>query len=84
MENFVEFRHPNLHLFITSRPEFDICAALRPLVTQQVSLHDESGQKKDIVDNVTFVVRSEKRMKGWRDEEKDMIIDRLTEIVDGM
>ena len=80
----IEFRHPNLRLCTTSRPEFDIRVALRPLVTQQVSLHDESGQKQDIIDYVTFVVRSDKRMKGWRDEEKDMIIEKLTEKVDGM
>jgi len=80
----VDFRHPNLRLCITSRLEFDIRIALRPLATQQVSLHDESGQKQDIIDYVTFVVRSDKRMKGWRDEEKDMIIEKLTEKVDGM
>ncbi|KAH9177940.1 hypothetical protein EDB89DRAFT_1844054, partial [Lactarius sanguifluus] len=80
----VEFRHPNLRLCITSRPEFDIRIALRPWVTQRVSLHDETGQKQDIIDYVAFVVRSNKRMRGWRDEEQDMIIEKLTEKVDGM
>ncbi len=80
----VEFRHPNLRLCITSRPEFDIRIALQPLATQQISLHDESGQKRDIINYVTFIVRSDKWMKTWRDEEKEMIIEKLTEKVDGM
>ena len=80
----VEFRHTNLRLCITSRLEFDIGIALQPLATRHVSLHDESGQKQDIINYVNFVVRSDKRMSGWRDEEKDMIIERLTEKVDGM
>ena len=80
----VELRRPTLRLFITSRPEFDICTTLEPLATQQVSLHDESGQKQDINDYVTFVVRSDRRMKRWRDDDKDAVIENLTEKADGM
>ena len=80
----VELRHPNLRLCITSRPEFDIRSTLEPLATQQVSHHDENGQKRDINDYVTFVVRSDRRMRKWRDGDKDMIIKTLTEKADGM
>src|ERR1700761_2950664 len=44
VKGLVELRHPNLRLCITSRPEFDIHATLQPLATQQISIHDESGQ----------------------------------------
>jgi hypothetical protein len=84
VEELVGLRHPNLRLCITSRPEFDIRTMFGPLATQQVSLHDESGQKKDINDYVTSVVHSDVRMKRWRGEEKTIVIDKLTEKADGM
>ncbi|KAH9055845.1 hypothetical protein EDB83DRAFT_2675938 [Lactarius deliciosus] len=84
LDDLVGLRHPTLRLCITSRPEFDIRTALEPLATQQVSLHDESGQTRDIKDYVTDVVRSDRRMKRWRDEEKDMVIEKLAEKADGM
>ena len=84
VKELVELRHPNLRLCITSRPEFDIRTKLDPLATQQLSLHDESGQKQDIIDYVISVVRSDERMKRWRDDDKNMVIEKLTEKVDGM
>ena len=84
VKELVELRQLNLRLFITSRPEFDIRITLQPLATQQLSHHDESGQKQDIVDYVTFVVRSDKKMVKWRDDEKNMVIEKLTEKADGM
>ena len=84
VRDLLELRHPNLRLCITSRPEFDIRTTLESLATQQLSLHDESGQKQDIVDYVTFVVGSDRKMKRWRDDEKNMVIDKLTEKADGM
>ena len=84
VKELVGLRHPNLRLCITSRPEFDIRTMLEPLAPQQVSLHDESGQKQDINYYVTSVVHSDARMKRWRDEDKTMVIDKLTERADGM
>ena len=84
VKELVELRPSNLRLFITSRPEFDIRTTLQPLATQQLSHHDESGQKQDIVDYVAFVVRSDKNMMKWRDDEKNMVIVKLTEKADGM
>jgi hypothetical protein len=66
VKELVELRHPNLRLCITSRPEFDIRTTLQPLATQQLSLHDESGQKQDI--NITSLL-SFARTKRWRDGE---------------
>jgi hypothetical protein len=84
VKDFVGLRHLNLHLCITSRPEFDIRMMLEPLATHQVSLHDEIGQKQDINDYITFVVHSDRRMKGWRDDDQDAVIGGLTEKADGM
>ncbi|KAH9015402.1 hypothetical protein EDB85DRAFT_2295638 [Lactarius pseudohatsudake] len=84
VDELVKLRLPTLRLCVTSRPEFDIRTALKPLATQQVSLHDDSGQTQDIKNYITDVVRSDRRMKRWRDEEKDMVIEKLAEKADGM
>ncbi|KAH9037500.1 hypothetical protein EDB85DRAFT_608746 [Lactarius pseudohatsudake] len=84
LDDLVKLRHQALRLCVTSRPEFDIRTALQHLATQQVSLHDESGQTRDIKNYVTDVVRSDRRMKRWREEEKDMVIGKLAEKADGM
>ena len=83
VKELVELRHPNLRLCITSRPEFDIHTMLQPLERQEISLHDENGQQRDIIDYVTSVVHSDK-MKKWRDDDKNMVIDKLTTKADGM
>jgi hypothetical protein len=77
---------PHLHICVTSRPEFDIRATLVPLALHSVSLHEESGQKQDIVDYVNSVVFSdaETMMKRWREEDKKMVVESLSEKADGM
>ena len=84
VKELVELRLPNLRLCITSRPEFDIRTTLEPLATQQISLHDESGQKQDIIYYVESVVRSDRKTVKWRDDDKKTVIEKLTEEADGM
>ena len=84
VKNLVGLSLPNLHLCVTSRPEFDIRTALEPLTSHQVSLHDETGQKKDIVEYVRSVVHSDTRMGHWRDEDQNMVIETLSDRADGM
>ena len=84
LKELVELSLPNLHLCVTSRPEIDIQRALEPLTSRRVSLHEESGQKKDIDDYVTSVVRSDPKMQRWRDEDKHLVIQTLSERADGM
>ncbi len=86
VKDLINLRLPHLHICVTSRPEFDIRATLGPLALHSVSLHDESGQKKDIVDYVNSVVYSdsETMMKRWRDEDKKMVVESLSEKADGM
>ena len=84
LNNLVELSLPNLHLCVTSRPEIDIRHALERLTSLRVSLHEESGQKKDIIDYVTSVVHSDPKMRRWRDEDKNLVIETLSERADGM
>ena len=82
----MDLRLPHLHVCTTSRPEFDIRATLGRLALHSVSLHDESGQRDDIVDYVKSVVYSdaETMMKRWREEDKEMVVETLSEKADGM
>ena len=84
VKEFVDLHHPNLHICVTSRPEIDIQQVLGPLKPFRVSLHDELGQKQDIVDYVKSVVDSDSIMKGWKTEDKDLVIETLSERADGM
>ena len=84
IEGLVELHLPNLRIAVTSRPEADILDALGPLASHTVSLHDEDGQKQDIVDYVTFVVHSDRKMRKWRAEDKKLVIDTISERADGM
>ncbi|KAH9073579.1 hypothetical protein EDB83DRAFT_83863 [Lactarius deliciosus] len=85
VKDLANLRLPRLHICVTSRPEFDIRATLGPLALHSVSLHDQSGQKDDIVDYVRSVVYSdsETMMKKWRDGDKKMVVDALSEKADG-
>ena len=86
VKELVDLHLPGLHICATSRPEVDIRAVLEPLALHSVSLHDESGQKADIADYVRNVVNSSpsSAMRRWRTEDKDMVIETLTERADGM
>ncbi len=75
---------PNLRLCVTSRPEIGIRAVLEPLLSHRVSLHDEIGQKKDIVDYVSAVMGSDREFERWRDEDKNLVIKTLSERANGM
>jgi hypothetical protein len=74
---------PNLRICVTSRPEADIKKALEPLPHSPVSLHDETGQKKDISDYVSSVVYSDKMWR-LRDEERKLVVEELSKKTDGM
>jgi hypothetical protein len=86
VKELVELHIPNLRICVTSRPEIDIRDVLEPLTTLRVSLHDQSGQNKDIVDYVKSVVysNSEPIMRRWRTEEKELVVQVLSERADGM
>ena len=84
LEDLVEAQLPNLRICVTSRPEVDIKAILEPLAHRSVSLHDESGQQKDIMKYIESVVNTNKNMQKWNPEHKQLVIDVLTKKADGM
>ncbi|KAH8994006.1 hypothetical protein EDB92DRAFT_1852194 [Lactarius akahatsu] len=76
--------YPNLHLCVTSRLEADIKANLQPLAPHCVSLHDESGQREDINNYIISFTNTDTYMTKWKQEEKQLVIERLTRDADGM
>ena len=81
VKELVGLHLPNVHICVTSRPEYDIQAILKDLAPRTVSLHDESGQQEDIVNYVTSIVGD---VRKWRQEDKDLVIKVLSEKANGM
>ncbi|KAH9975095.1 hypothetical protein BGW80DRAFT_1251273 [Lactifluus volemus] len=84
VNELVSLRLTTLRLCVTSRLESDIIPTLEPLASHVVCLHDQAGQKEAISDYVKFVVASDKRMKKWRVEDIELVIDTLVRKADGM
>jgi len=86
VEELVGLCIPNLRLCITSRPEVDIRAVLEPLTStsNRISLHDENGQKRDIVDYINSIVCTDRKMKRWREGDRNLVIQTLSDRADGM
>src|SRR5216683_2886483 len=86
LKDLVDLCLPNLHICVTSRPEIDIRRVIEPLTSHCVSLHDQTGQKKDIEAFVRSVVYSDSEpiMRRWRTEDKELVIETLSERADGM
>ena len=86
LKELVNLSLPNLHICVTSRPEIDIRNVLEPVTSRRVSLHDQRGQRKDIADYVRSVVYSdsEQIMRRWKMEDKELVIETLSERADGM
>lgn len=84
VETLVALHLPNVRICLTSRPEIDIREFLEPLASHVISLHDQSGQKNDIVDYVSFVIHSDRNMRRWRSNDKKLVIETLSRKADGM
>jgi hypothetical protein len=80
----VSLQLPNLHICVTSRPEIDIQTILKPLAVNAISLHEETRQKIVIANYVRSVVSSDERMTKWRDDDKKLVVEQLSERADGM
>jgi hypothetical protein len=84
LEDLINLRLLNLRICVTSRPEVDIKLVLEPLTFHSVSLHDESGQMEDIEKYIKSVVNTGRRMRRWKPEHKQLVVDVLTKKADGM
>ena len=84
LEDLVDSKLSNLRICVTSRPEADIKNVLGPLTFRSISIHDENGQMKDIESYIKSTVNSHRKMRRWKSEHKELVIDVLTSRADGM
>jgi hypothetical protein len=84
--DLIESTYSNLFICITSRPEQDIQAVLNPLISpsRRVSLHEEPGHREDINNYIRFFVSVDRSMRRWREEDKELVINALSERAGGM
>jgi hypothetical protein len=83
IQELVGLKLSNLRLCVASRSEVGIRKTLEPLRPLQISLQDESGQKDDIIEYIKFVVHSDKKMRSWKDKDKDLVVEMLSEKAEG-
>ena len=86
VEDLVGSGHSNLFLCITSRPEQDIQTVLNPLTSalHRVSLHEEGGQREDINSYLRSFVQTDRAMRRWKEEDRELVINTLSERAGGM
>ena len=96
IKELVELNLPHLRLCVTSRHEFDIRRSLEPLTTTstdhstttttptRISLHDERGQKDDIKKYISSIIHSDNYAVGWKDKDKTLVVETLSNKADGM
>ena len=84
LKELVDLRHQDIRICITSRPEVDIRAVLEPLAPHAVSLHSEGGQTRDIISYIKSVVESDMNMRKWRPEDRQLVINSLSQNANGM
>jgi hypothetical protein len=74
----------NLWVSVTSRPEPDIAAVLQSLTSHTISLHNETGQNEDISNYIKWFVNSDSKAGKWRRQDKELVIENLSERAHGM
>ena len=76
-------RLPDIHICLSSRPEFNIRTSLEPLASFRVSLDDETGHQADILEYIKSVVNSDRKMRNWSAKDRQLAISTLSEKADG-
>jgi len=84
VQALIKLQLPHVHFCITCRPEVDIRYVLDPLAIYNVLLHDQAGHNQDIVGYINYFVCSDPRVRRWREEDKQLVIETLTKKAGGM
>jgi hypothetical protein len=86
LNDLVGSRNSNLRTCVTSRPEQDIQDILTSLAygSHCVSLHQEVGQREDIINYIHYFVHNDPQMRRWRIADKELVISTLSERAEGM
>lgn len=77
-----KLHHSHLSVCVTSRLEADIEAVLQPLASHRISLH--GARREDIFNYIKWFINSDPKTRKWRKEDKELVIDKLSERAEGM
>jgi hypothetical protein len=85
LKELVGLELPDVHLCVASRPEIDIQNVLgsESLNALQIPLHDETGQKEDIIAYIKSLVKPNSVLD-WTEEDENMVINTLSQKANGM
>jgi len=84
VEELVSLEIRDVHLCVAGRPEMDIRTVLEQLTTLKISLHGEIGQKEDIIKYINSVVRTDRDIQKWKEEDKQLVVNTLSNKANGM
>ena len=86
LKDLITLQYSNLHVCATSGLEHDIRNALEPLTSagSPVILHEENGQREDIVYYIKSLVNEDREMRDWGEEDRRRVIKSLSERSGGM
>ena len=84
VRELVNLRIPNLHICILSDLEPETEFVLYPLASRRVCLHEESGHSQDIIHYLRTMLRTHPKMKGWKADDKQVVINTLFRKAEGV
>ena len=84
LEDPFDSQFTNLRICVASRSKADMKPIFESLTSRSLSLHDERGKKEDIEIYIKSIVNTNRDMRRWRTDHKQLVIDVLTERADGM
>jgi hypothetical protein len=86
VEDLVDSYYSNLFICITSRPEPDIQTVLMSSTSAsyRVSLQEEDGQEEDIKNYIRSFVHNDEATRSWTEEDKELVVNTLSERAHGM
>ncbi|KAI0292472.1 hypothetical protein B0F90DRAFT_277163 [Multifurca ochricompacta] len=84
IEWLMNLGYSHLRICVSSRMEADTRAVLQPLASQTVCIHEENGQIGDINNYINFFINSDMNTRRWKDEDKELVINKVSDEADGM
>ena len=84
LEGLVGIQLGDVHICLSSCLKFDIRTPLEPLTLFRVSLDDEPGHQADILEYIKSFVHSDRKMRNWSAEDKQLVISTLSDKAGGM
>jgi len=84
LHELIDLKLLHVHFCITSRLEIDIRDVLEPLAIHHAPLYEQAGQNQDIVKYIKDLVLSDPKMRRWREEDRQLVIETLTRKAGGM